>query len=410
MKPPPSSGFSVDDLLNQSPAAPPKPAVSSAIGSFIKATRGATAPATTSATGRGARDVIEAEVFATASDVLREATVADLESSWRALKLVADFCPAGSGMSVDVLDTTPDGTIAAVTAELTAVEQDEQPDAIFVFHPTDDIARLTEYANLGADYEIPVVAGVTHEFFRVPDPHHVAARTDQEDGGLPKEWVALRNDEASRWLSVALNRVVLRTEGTGAVKRVVLGTPVSVVAAMLASSYHKTGAFAQILGEGAGFQSPGSWELPTGRDAGMLIPTEAYFSASTQAALAHLGFIALGSRRNTALVALKSAPTVRRGDDLVPLSAQVLTGRIVRFARWVLAQIPPKSPEPEVKSLFEQAATVFLFPAANESAKLEAQVVTSKDEKSRSVVLQVSANQNLAGIPFHLGFSLPLKD
>jgi len=101
---------------------------------------------------------------------------------------------------------------------------------------------------------------------------------------------------------------------------------------------------------------------------------------------------------------------VRRGDDLVPLSAQVLTGRIVRFARWVLAQIPPKSPEPEVKSLFEQAATVFLFPAANESAKLEAQVVTSKDEKSRSVVLQVSANQNLAGIPFHLGFSLPLKD
>ena len=93
----------------------------------------------------------------------------------------------------------------------------------------------------------------------------------------------------------------------------------------------------------------------------------------------------------------------------MPLPAQILTGRIVRFARWVLAQLPAKAPEPEVKLLFEQAATVFLFPAAAEAAKFEAQVVTDKDG-ARSAVLQVSAHPSLAGIPFHLAFSLPLAD
>ena len=120
-----------------------------------------------------------------------------------------------------------------------------------------------------------------------------------------------------------------------------------------------------------------------------------------------LGF---GSRRNSANLVLKGVPTVRSGDDVIPLPAQMLTGRIVRFARWVLAQLPPNTPEPEVKSLFEQAAAVFLFPAAQESARLEAQVISPKEGGPRSVVLQVSAAPLLAGIPFHLGFSLPLPD
>ena len=104
---------------------------------------------------------------------------------------------------------------------------------------------------------------------------------------------------------------------------------------------------------------------------------------------------------------LSSMPTARKADDVVPLSAQVLTGRVVRFARWVLAQLPPGAEEPEVKLMFEQAAAVFLFPTAQEAARLEAQVVTQGAQ--RSVVLSVSARADLAGIPFHLGFGLPLK-
>ena len=50
---------------------------------------------------------------------------------------------------------------------------------------------------------------------------------------------------------------------------------------------------------------------------------------------------------------------------------------------------------------------MFLFPTAQEAARLEAQVVTQGEQ--RSVVLSVSARADLAGIPFHLGFGLPLK-
>ncbi len=402
------SSLSVDELLSSAPA-PASPTASSAIGSFLKAVREPSAPSTPPSAGRAARDLIEAEVFATAIDVLKEPGVAALESAWRGVKLLVDACPAGSGMAVDVLDVTPKDAVEAVRYDLSETEPDELPDAVFVHDLEDEVERLGAWANLGADYDIPVIAGVSHGFFGVADPGAVSSRVDSEDGGVPAGWKALRHDEASRWLAVVSNRVVLRLEGAGANKRVVFGSPVMALGAMLAASYHRTGAYAQVVGENVSMPSPGSWELPAGRDAGMLVPTEAFYSAATQAALARLGIIGFGSRRNSANLVLKSVPTAREGEDLVPLPAQILTGRIVRFARWVLAQLPPKSPEPDVKMLFEQAASVFLFPAAAEAAKFEAQVVTDKNG-ARSVVLQVSAHPSLAGIMFHLAFGLPLAD
>ncbi len=406
----PSSGggLSVDELLTSAPAPAPQPTASSAIGSFLKAVREPSAPTVAPSAGRAARDLIEAEVFATAVEVLKEPGVAALESAWRGVKLLVDTAPSGSGMAVDVLDVAPAAALEAARADLAETEQDELPDAIFVHDPVDDIAALGDWANLGADHDIPVVASVTQRFFGVAEAGAVASRIEDEDGGLPAAWKAFRHDEASRWLSVVSNRVVLRLEGTGANKRVVFGSPVMALAAMLASSYHRSGAYAQVVGENVSMTAPGSWELPTGRDAGMLVPTEAFYSVTTQSTLARLGIIGFGSRRNSGNLVLKSVPTAREGEDLVPLPAQILTGRIVRFARWVLAQLPPKAPEPEVKLMFEQAASVFLFPAAAEAAKLEAQVITDKD--ARSVVLQVSAHPSLAGIMFHLAFSLPLAD
>ncbi len=404
-------GLSVDDLLGGGTAPTPvaAPTASSAIGSFLKAVREPSAPVTAPSAGRAARDLIESEVFATAVDILKEPGVTALESAWRGVKLLIDACPAGSGMAVDVFDVNPGDALDAVREELNASEGDEFPDAVFVHDLLDTVEGVSAWANLGADYEVPVIAGVSHRFFRVPEASGITARLDDEDGGLPAEWKALRVDEASRWLSVVSNRVVLRMEGTGANKRVVFGSPVMALAAMLAASYHRTGAYAQVVGENVSMPSPGSWELPAGRDAGMLVPTEVFYSAAAQVSLARLGIIGFGSRRNSANLVLKTVPTVREGEDLVPLPAQLLTGRIVRFARWVLAQLPPQSPEPDVKLLFEQAASVFLFPAAAEAAKLEAQVITDK-QGARSVVLQVSAHPSLAGIPFHLAFSLPLAD
>jgi hypothetical protein len=396
------------DSLLSADSAPVAPAsAGSAVDRFMKAMRGPSSTATQPAAGRGARDVIEAEVFGTAVDLLRSAEVSKLESAWRGLKLLVDQCPENAGIQVEVLDVDAAGALDAIRAALPEVPEDEAPDAIFVFDAVDDPARLQELANLGADNDIPVVAGVTSALFGQKDPHVVSARIEDDDGSLPSAWKELRADEASRWLAVVSNRPVLRTEGTGAARRVVFGSPVAALGAMLSASYHKSGAFARIIGPQGALKAAGSYELPSGRDAGNLVPTETFYSIRAQSRLAELGIIGLGSGRNSDAIILSSMPTARKGDDVVPLSAQVLTGRVVRFARWVLAQLPPGAEEPEVKLLFEQAASVFLFPTAQEAARLEAQVVTQGEQ--RSVVLSVSARADLAGIPFHLAFGLPLK-
>ena len=399
----------VDAILAAANAPAQAPTASTAVDRFLKAARGPAAgtSATAPAAGRGARDVIEAEVYGTAVDVLRSPQVSQLEAAWRGLKLLLDQCPANAGIGVEVLDVDAAHTFEAVRAALPEVPEDEAPDAIFLFDAVNDPERLSVLANLGADNDVPVVAAVTEALFGQKDPHAVSARIEDESGSVPETWAALREDEATRWLALVANRPVLRVEGTGAARRVVFGSPAAALAAMLSASYHKSGAFARIVGPANALKAAGSYELPSGREAGTLVPTEAFYTIRAQNRLAELGVIGLGSGRNSDAVVLSTMPTMRAGTDVVPLSAQVLTGRVVRFARWVLAQLPAGAEEQEVKLLFEQAASVFLFPTAQEASRVEAQVVTSPE--GRSVVLQVSARADLAGIPFHLGFSLPLK-
>ncbi len=403
----PAAPGDVDALLAQANA-PSAGTPASAISSFVKAMRHAGAGAGASA-ARLARDLLEAEAFGVAAEILRTPAVVALEGAWRGLKLLSDNTPDRAGMIVEVIDVAPGGVIDAVREALPVVPEEEGPDAIFVFDPVNDPAGLLALANLGADADAPVVTCVTHTFFVTDDPHAVSAKIEQEVGAVPDAWDALRADEASRWLSVAVNRPVLRVEGTGAAKRVVFGSPVAALAAMLAASYHHTGAFARILGAPGSLKGLGTYELPSGRDEGMLVPTEAFYSIRAQGRLSQLGLIGLGSGRNADGVILAAMPTARAGTDLVPLSAQVLTGRVVRFARWVLAQLPPGSNEMDVRLMFEQAAQVFLFPSAQEAAKFGAEVV-AREGQVRQVVLSVSARADLAGIPFHLAFALPLMD
>lgn len=402
----------LDELLEG--ATVTKPAAASAtpkgfLDNFVKAMRpeGAGSNPTLA---RAGRDLLEAEVYATAVEALKSPAVAAVEGAWRALKVIADAVPDASGMCLDVIDVAPAGVIAAVSEVLPTLPEDEAPDAIFVLDAVDDAAALLALANLGADHDIPIVASVTHGFFGAADPQQVSARIEDDDGGLPRAWSALRADDASRWLAVVTNRVVLKQEGNGPARRTVLGSPAAMVAAMLATSFHRAGNFAKILGAPGAFKSPGGWEIPAGREAGMLAPTEAFYSVRAQSRLGVLGIIGLGSPRNSENVILTATPMARGGEDVVPLSAQVLTGRIVRLARWVRAELPAGSSEADVMALFESAVTEFLFPAAKEAVTIKVQVVSAPEGPGRTVVLQVSVRADQAGIPFHLGFGLPLRD
>lgn len=185
-------------------------------------------------------------------------------------------------------------------------------------------------------------------------------------------------------------------------------SPVFVIAAMLAASFRHTGGFARVMGKDGSLKAPGLHEVTKGREAGSTIPTAAFLSIKAQTELAELGIIGLGSGRNTDMVALSAIPTLRGSNDSVPLPAQILTGRLVRFATWVVDQVPAGTPRDQVAKLFTDAATVFLFPGlAPDVARLDAAVVDGQDGPAIRMVATVSPR--LASIPFEVGFDLPLR-
>jgi hypothetical protein len=95
------------------------------------------------------------------------------------------------------------------------------------------------------------------------------------------------------------------------------------------------------------------------------------------------------------------------GGYAVPLPAQLLTGRIVRFATWVRDQLPPGSGNEDVAAIFAQAAEVFLFRGATENGQVRAELVSTDDGKG--VHVSATVRPEHAGTRFQLAFVLPLR-
>src|SRR5690606_25090918 len=290
--------------------------------------------------------------------------------------------PKKSSMLVEIVDVAPSGLEDALRQCLDD-EPMNRPDAFFCFDRIESPTRMQDLASIAEDMHAPIVLGVGPSFFGVDDPEDVvtALRDAKPDpsAALPEDWAELRADEVSRWRALATNDVVVATEGAGNARRTVLGSPVFALAAMIAASFHHTGGFARILGKDGALKAPGLREVTKGREAGSSIPTAAFLSIRAQSDLAENGIIGLGSGRNTDMIALSAVPTVRGSKDSVPLPAQILTGRLVRFGRWVCDQVPAGSTKDEVVKLFKDAATVFLFPGLSSGAELHAGVVTEGD-------------------------------
>lgn len=405
-----AGGDAVDAIFAQAGVETPASAGRAAIDAFIRASRAASGnkPKVNTAQGRDARAVIEAAVYGTASDLLKDSVVAQLEGAWRGLKLLIDQCPHSAGMRVDLVDTTPDKVAEAMRAHQ-AEDAVDRYDAFVVVDAIDDPTLLASVAATAEEQCAPAIVSVTHALFGAEAPTQVSLRIEDDNGNVVDGWSALRADESSRWLCAAFNRVVAVSDGAGSMRRAVFASPALALAAMLAASYRNTGTFGRLQGAPGALRAPGTHELTQGKDAGTAVPTEAFLSVRAQARLAQLGVLGLGSGRNSDAVMVTHAPTVRGGDDLVPLPAQILTGRIVRFAQWVRDQVPAGSPDADVINLFEQAAGVFLFPGMTEGAKLTAQLADDK-AGGRAVIVTASVRAELAGSPFHMAFQLPLAN
>lgn len=397
----------VDSIFARTEAARPEQAAKAGVDAFLRAigTR-STSPAGAPAAVAPARTLVDEAIQATARDVFAHPLIARLESAWRGLKMLVDLCPTSSGMAVEVLDVEVAAVVEAVEQQL-PVDRFERPDALFVLEPVEDVAALGRLASLGERAQLPVVVAVPPSLVGAASAAEVVTRVEEEPSGLPEAWTALRAEQSSRWLCAAQNRVVVMADGQGARRRICFTSPALGVAALLASSFRETGSFARILGKEGGVQAPSVWELPPGRDAGTSVPTEALFPIRTQTRLAGWGVLGLGSGRNSDVLQLAVAPMVYGGEHPVPLPAQLLTGRIVRFAQWVRDQLPPGAGSQEVTTLFTQAADVFLFGGAMPAGRVRGEVVPT-GEGSRGVLVTALVKPEYAGMPLELGFVLPM--
>ncbi|MCP3166187.1 type VI secretion system contractile sheath domain-containing protein [Myxococcus qinghaiensis] len=398
----------VEALLNQ--AEPPSPATAArAVDAFVKALNprapasGSSTSAPATAARKSVRDLLDETVLRCANDVLIAEPVARLESAWRGLKWLVDQCPASAGMAVEVLDVSR-GDLLGTLEDALSGEPFDRPDAVFVVDTNDDVAVLARLAAMGERAQLPIIAAVAPSLLGL-SPDELALGLEEGREQVSESWTELRQDESSRWLCAVVNRVVVASEARA--KRAAFTSPALAVAAMLASSFRDTSAFARIFGQAGGVRAPTTWEIPSGREKGLSIPTEVFLPIRAQAKLEEHGVLGLGSGRNADAVLLAGAPTVYGGGYAVPLPAQVLTGRIVRFATWVRDQLPPGSGSAEVASIFSQAAEVFLFRGATEDGQLKGEVVPTGS--GHGVHVTATVRPEHAGTRFQLAFTLPLR-
>lgn len=408
-----AGGGALDRIFAQAQTTPGnRGGAASAIGGFVDAVRknGATGKPTTyavpSSAARGARRVIEDAVYATAADLLRDPLAAALESAWRGLKLVIDETPREEDVELLVLDALAGSLPAALEAALSA-DRAEWPDAVFVVDPIDDVDRVEQLAEVMSGYNIPVVVTVAPERFAALADAASSRNPTELMRALDPAWARFRQNELSRWVCACGNPVVLHAEGQGPSKREVLGSPAFALAAMLTASYRDTGLFGKVFGPTGALKTPAVRSFTEGRSEAM-IPLERFVPVSVQADLAALGVLALGSGRNTDKAVATAWPTASGSPDAVGLPAQIITGRVVRFALWVRDQIQPGTPAEEIKAVYEQAAGVFLFPGIAEGAFLDASVLPDQNGKPRVVHLDVQVRAALAGSSVQLGFDVPL--
>ncbi len=398
---PPTAGTSLlDAVLSATPAAPrPADAVSSVIASL----RGsATVSPEVAKQQRALHRLIDDRLALTGADVLRAPAVAALEAAWRGLKLVLDECTEGSGIGVDVLEL--DG--ADIAAEIEAAipgDAMERPDFIVVADALSTLAPLAKLADLAETLNAPTIAALDPTALGADDASQLALRW--EEGALPEAYQALRDDRAARWLFLTTNPVLTVAEGAGAARRLVGSSPALALGAMLLRSYRLTGAFARI---GSGWHSPAVHVPSAGPAQGSSIPTAAFVSAKSQGILGGRGLVAMGSARGADEVRIPTVVSCSSAPDAVPIPAQILTGRIVRMAQWIRDQLPPDADDELARSLFEQAASILMFPGLGEAASVEGKIVRDDPGVGPALVVKAQAHPSIAGVTLQVAFGLAL--
>jgi hypothetical protein len=394
--------FGKADVAATSAQADVTAAAKSGLDAFIGAMRkkgdakaGAGKPVADRAMAKQVAELLRRAAEAAALDVMASPAVATLESSWRGLRMVVSDAPAAGDLAIDLLDTGADELVERLRPHLDVAPMD-RPDAVFVALPLASLDTLRTLAELGARSFVPIIV-------EVPDAV-TGARLEvgADPPAVPEAWAELRHQSASQWLCAAGNAVVLANEEVGGTRRIVFGSPVWGLAAMLSASVGQTGGPGHVFGRAGALVSPASYDFG---DAGQTIATERLASVDQQRTLAERGVLVLGSERGSDRLRLAAAPTVHagghtEGDDL-QLPGRILAGRAARFARAVRDELPPHATDQEVAARLAEASTNFLPRSPRGAVALQVRT----DEHGKLGV-EASISAVLAGASFEFSSDL----
>lgn len=333
-----------------------------------------------------------------ALDIMAAPAVATLETSWRGLRMVVSDAPGSGDLAIDLLDSDGDDLPARLRTRLDVAPM-ERPDAVFVALPIASIDTLRTLAELGARYFVPIIV-------EVPESVTGMRLEDADDlPPMPEAWAELRHQSASQWLCAASNAVVLANEEVGGTRRIVFGSPVWGLAAMLSASVGQTGGPGHVFGRAGALVSPASYDADGDPQGGHTVATQRLANVDHQRALAERGVLVLGSERGSDRLRLAAAPTVHAGghtggDDL-QLPGRILAGRAARFTRAVRDELPPHATEQEVAARLAEASTNFLPRGPRGAVALQIRT----DEKGKLAV-EASISAVLAGASFEFSSDL----
>jgi type VI secretion system protein ImpC len=355
----------------------------------------------------------------TVRNTLHDPAFQDLEASWRGLRFLVGRLDFRSNVRLHVFSAPPRAMLQTVKEKLLSFIEELRSESRTVivlldtaFDASEEaLGELQEVARLASEGEFPVLASLDPAILGVSSLDETQGMDNLSDlleGSDKPAWTALRSREEARWISVSMNRFLLRLpygrnsdpvkgfdfeENPEGEEPVYLwGRPAWVPAALAGASFARTGWAADITGPGESGTQEDIPLRPLRRPGGEVvqIPLEALLSEHRLLELSQAGILALGCRRNDDKVFVATAPAVRKPEQTTDTTArriealrsslpyQLFAAQVTSFLEHLLRWRDPQKSLDEIAAI--AAAGLEVLSAGDEGMGLKVSASVSEEE------------------------------
>jgi type VI secretion system protein ImpC len=327
------------------------------------------------------------------SDILQHPEVRRLEEAWRGVRLLVDRCDFRAGVEVSVVSVDAEGVAEALErlARRLGPESTKAPiDLLIVDQQVGtsqaELKRLEAWASIGAVMRAPIVTNGVPAMLGVDSLEALATvqkRLTQSDDPRALAVRAAAAQEDTRWITLALNGVLVRAAYTAQTARLrevpfsesahgnVFARPAFAIAALAAIAWVRTTWPCLMVGPRNGMLDNLSVHEVTEDGNTFAIPLETFVSLDTQGSVARAGLAMFSCSPNHDGAILSRAPMLYRGPAVAAGDAPALLNLgdqlfCARFSHAVeqLAGSIPRGTDPKAIGEVAQITFAELFAKA----------------------------------------------